>query len=84
MHVAMAKTGSFLLLSLSDHFLQWSNSSSGGETENGTQDLAGGVRFCGVLPRASLDASRSSTYFERLLASPSQESQSAPASKTFS
>ena len=69
MHVATARTGSFLLLSFSDHCLQWSNSSSGGETGNGTIDVAGGVRFCGVKLRASLDASRSVTYFASLLAS---------------
>ena len=73
-----------MLLSFSDHFLQWSNSSSRGETRNGTPDLAGGARFCGVLPRESLDASRAATYFARLLASPSQESQAAFASKTIS
>ena len=55
-----------------------------GDTGNGTLDLAGGGRFCGVLPRAGLDASRTATYFASLLASPSQKSQAAFASKTLS
>ena len=73
-----------MLLSFSVHFLQWSNSSSRGETRNGTLDLAGGVTICGDFPRASLDTSRSATYFARLLASPSQESQAAFASDKIS
>ena len=73
-----------MLLSFSVHFLQWSNSSFRGETRNGTLDLAGGGRFCGVLHRESLDASRSATYFARLLASPSQELQAVFASDKIS
>ena len=76
--VATARTGFFLLLFFSDHFLQWPNACpreqqlfqeiarfpfSEGDTRNGTLDLAGGGRFCGVLPRAGLDASRTATYF---------------------
>ena len=55
-----------------------------GDTGNGTLDLVGGGRFCGVLPGAGLDASRSATYFASLLASPSQKSQAAFVSKTLS
>ena len=97
--VATARTGFFLLLFFSDHFLQWPNacpreqqlfqgicsfSYTKGDTGNGTLDLVGGGRFCGVLPGAGLDASRSATYFASLLASPSQESQAAFVSKTLS